>query len=186
MHWGFLKRDLSPLTPFISPTSPRLKSFSNAHDIMSLLKKQPCLVPHFLVGPCLMTNLQLEEGEAHLKLCARMFLDMFPTITPNTVGSSVPYLCLFLCCYSWSSSFSISCCKSSFHCSLFLALTVPPYFILFIYLLYLLNYWFYYYYFLIPAFLVKNRQSWSSWVVLVLWWIKKTWKRIHCDMLGKS
>lgn len=74
----------------------KLKSFSNAHDVMSLLKKQPCLVPHFLVGPCLMTNLQLEEGEAHLKLCARMFLDMFPTITPNTAKTDAIRRCCLI------------------------------------------------------------------------------------------
>lgn len=37
------------------------------------------------MGPCLMTNLQPQEGELHLQLSARMFLDMFPTITPNEV-----------------------------------------------------------------------------------------------------
>ncbi|XP_042859666.1 suppressor of SWI4 1 homolog [Penaeus japonicus] len=74
----------------------KVKSFSNSHDIMSLLKKQPSNATKFLVGPCLMTNLQLEEGEPHLKLSARMFLDMFPTITPNTANTDAIQRCCLI------------------------------------------------------------------------------------------
>lgn len=61
----------------------KIESYAQIKDVMSSLKKQIDPMNCYLVGPCLMTNLQPEEGELHLQLSARMFLDMFPTISPN-------------------------------------------------------------------------------------------------------
>ncbi|RXG52720.1 Suppressor of SWI4 1-like protein [Armadillidium vulgare] len=45
--------------------------------------KQLVDAKRFLYAPCLMTNLQPSEGEPHLQLCSKIFLDMFPTISPS-------------------------------------------------------------------------------------------------------
>ncbi|KAB7506567.1 Suppressor of SWI4 1-like protein [Armadillidium nasatum] len=58
--------------------------------------KQLVDAKRFLYAPCLMTNLQPSEGEPHLQLCSKIFLDMFPTISPSQVKTSeIKRCCLF-------------------------------------------------------------------------------------------
>ncbi|XP_069187963.1 protein Peter pan-like [Procambarus clarkii] len=73
----------------------KIINFARSKDVLSSLKKQNVFSGQYLVGPCLMTNLQPQEGDLHLQLSARMFLDMFPTITPNQVKTeSIRRCCL--------------------------------------------------------------------------------------------
>ena len=63
----------------------RIDKYSLSRDVVSTLKKQMTYGSQYNHASCLMTNLQPKEGENHLQLVCRMFLDMFPTISPNEV-----------------------------------------------------------------------------------------------------
>lgn len=70
----------------------RINNFAQCKDVLSTIKKQHTDPGMYLMGPCLMTNLQPEEGDLQLQLAAKMFLDMFPTITPHEVHSSCHFI----------------------------------------------------------------------------------------------
>ncbi|KAG0717701.1 Suppressor of SWI4 1 [Chionoecetes opilio] len=73
----------------------KINNFANCRDVLSTVKKQHTHPSLYLMGPCLMTNLQPEEGDLHLQLAAKMFLDMFPTITPHEAKTkSIQRSCL--------------------------------------------------------------------------------------------
>lgn len=73
----------------------RINNFAQCKDVLSSIKKQHTHPGMYLMGPCLMTNLQPEEGDLHLQLAAKMFLDMFPTITPHEAKTkSIQRCCL--------------------------------------------------------------------------------------------
>ncbi|KAK8394734.1 hypothetical protein O3P69_005903 [Scylla paramamosain] len=73
----------------------RINNFAQCKDVLSTIKKQHTNPGMYLMGPCLMTNLQPEEGDLQLQLVAKMFLDMFPTITPHEAKTkSIQRCCL--------------------------------------------------------------------------------------------
>ncbi|CAL4146908.1 unnamed protein product, partial [Meganyctiphanes norvegica] len=73
----------------------KIMNYCLSKDVISSVKKQMTYGKQFQVAPCLMTNLQPREGEMKLQLSARMFLDMFPTITPTKAAiESIRRSCL--------------------------------------------------------------------------------------------
>lgn len=73
----------------------RINNFARSKDVLSCAKKQNVFGVQSVIGPCFMTNLQPAEGDLHLQLSAKMFLDMFPTITPNQIKvESIHRCCL--------------------------------------------------------------------------------------------
>ncbi|XP_042221417.1 suppressor of SWI4 1 homolog [Homarus americanus] len=74
----------------------RIKVFARSKDVLSSLKKHRVHSGLYITGPCLMTNLQPEGGDLHLQLSARMFLDMFPTITPNQIKTDTIQRCCLI------------------------------------------------------------------------------------------
>lgn len=73
----------------------KINNYCLSKDVISSVKKQMTYGKQFQVAPCLMTNLQPREGEMKLQLSARMFLDMFPTITPTKAAiDSIRRCCL--------------------------------------------------------------------------------------------
>ncbi|XP_076058439.1 brix domain-containing protein peter pan [Oratosquilla oratoria] len=61
----------------------KVENYSLVRDVVTQQKRQMTYGKQFLHPPCLMTNLQPQQGPNHLQLTARLFLDLFPTITPN-------------------------------------------------------------------------------------------------------
>lgn len=74
----------------------RINNFAQCKDVLSTLKKQHTHPGMYLMGPCLMTNLQPEEGDLQLQLAAKMFLDMFPTITPHEAKTKAIQRCCLI------------------------------------------------------------------------------------------
>ncbi|XP_068200337.1 protein Peter pan [Palaemon carinicauda] len=74
----------------------KIMNYTRAKDVLSLLKKQFTHGDRFLYSPCIMTNIQPNEGDLHLQVTARMFLDMFPNITPDSASpDKIRRCCLF-------------------------------------------------------------------------------------------
>lgn len=74
----------------------KIMNYVRAKDVLSSLKKQYTHGDRFLFSPCIMTNIQPNEGDLHLQVTGRMFLDMFPNIAPDTASPDrIRRCCLF-------------------------------------------------------------------------------------------
>lgn len=74
----------------------KIMNYVRSKDVLSSLKKQYTHNEQFEFSPCIMTNLQPNEGSRQLQVTARMFLDMFPTITPEKASPSKIRRCCLL------------------------------------------------------------------------------------------
>ncbi|KAK7077906.1 hypothetical protein SK128_022087 [Halocaridina rubra] len=74
----------------------RILNYSRTRDVASKSKRQYTHGNQYLFSPCIMTNLQPNEGDLELQVTARMFLDMFPTITPKKASPNKIKRCCLL------------------------------------------------------------------------------------------
>ncbi|KAK4290043.1 hypothetical protein Pmani_037034 [Petrolisthes manimaculis] len=86
----FSQTNLSPYMKLARlPNGPTLtfsiKKYSLKGDVVSSQRRHYQPPSRHPTAPCLMTNLLPNDGPLNLQLSARMFLDAFPTITPNQI-----------------------------------------------------------------------------------------------------